>query len=70
MQLSGSQLKDEHLENQCQLITAIRSCPREADNTFWQIEWSATNAGDTAIQNCPGFTAYYGKITKTKNIAR
>ena len=37
-------------------------CPKETDSTFWQIEWDATNAGATAIQNCPGSKEYYGKI--------
>ena len=40
----------------------VSMCPKETDSTFWQIEWDATNAGATAIQNCPGSTEYYGKI--------
>ena len=44
------------------IIIANPVCPRETDNTFWQLAWGATNTGDTAIQNCPGSTEYYGRI--------
>ena len=51
-----------HFILQLMIIIANPVCPRETDNTFWQIAWGATNAGDTAIQSCPGSTEYYGKI--------
>ena len=38
---------------------ATPRCPRETDDTVWQIEWNATDAGATAKQLCPGFSEPY-----------